>query len=216
MRRLTRELLTELAGVYPCIVISGRSQADVRSRLGNVPLERVIGNHGMEPWQASGRLASQVRRWRLALEKRLGTLPGVRVEDKTYSIAIHYRQSREKTKARSAIARAVSTLGGTRTIGGKQVVNVLPRAAHDKGRALLKERERLGCDTAIYVGDDDTDEDVFDLDDPARILTIRVGAKPASAASYSIPRQSDIDELLRILVGLRETSRTPRPRATRD
>jgi trehalose 6-phosphate phosphatase len=214
MRPLTRELLAELANLYPCIVISGRAQADVRSRLGTVPVQRVVGNHGVEPWQASKRLSAQVKRWRVSLERRLGALPGVRVEDKTYSIAVHYRQSPEKAKARSAIARAVSALGETRVIGGKQVVNVVTRTAHDKGVALLKERERLGCETAIYAGDDDTDEDVFSLDDPARLLTIRVGARPTSAASYFIPGQADVDELLKVLVALRknpESRRNPRP-----
>lgn len=206
MRATTARLLNELASLYPCVVISGRARADVRSRLGAIPVQRVIGNHGVEPWQASSRLSAQVKPWRLSLERRLKTLPGVKVEDKTYSIAVHYRHSSEKTKARSAIARAVSTLGGARIIGGKQVVNVLPRAAHDKGMALLKERARLRCDTAIYVGDDDTDEDVFALADSARVLTIRVGPRPSSAASYSIRRQGDIDRLLRVLVGMRRKS----------
>ena len=206
MRAMTARLLNELANLYPCVVISGRAQADVRSRLGAIPVQRVIGNHGVEPWQASGRLSAQVKRWRLSLERRLKTLPGVKVEDKTYSIAVHYRHSREKAKARSAIARAVSALDGARVIGGKQVVNVLPRTAHDKGMALLKERARLRCDTAIYVGDDDTDEDVFALADSARVLTIRIGARSSSAASYSIRRQSDIDRLLGVLVGMRQKS----------
>jgi trehalose 6-phosphate phosphatase len=127
----------------------------------------------------------------------------VHIEDKIFSLAVHYRQSREKKKARAAILRAAAALGEVRIIGGKQVVNILPDGAPHKGIALERERERLRCDTAIYVGDDETDEDVFALDQPGRLLTIRVGAKRASAATYYISRQTTIDELLRTLIDLR-------------
>ena len=96
-----------------------------------------------------------------------------------------------------------------RVIGGTQVVNILPKGAPHKGIALERERDRLRCETAIYVGDDETDEDVFGLDQPGRLLTIRVGARAGSAASYFIRRQADVDELLRALIGARR-------RPTRD
>lgn len=40
-------------------------------------------------------------------------------------------------------------------------MNLIPRGAPHKGIALEKARVRFGCDTAIYVADDVTDEDVF-------------------------------------------------------
>jgi trehalose-6-phosphatase len=79
-----------------------------------------------------------------------------------------------KKLARAAILEAAASLGDVRIVGGKQVVNLLPKGAPDKGKALERERERLCCDTAIYVGDDETDEDVFALDQPTRLLSIRV------------------------------------------
>jgi trehalose 6-phosphate phosphatase len=97
----------------------------------------------------------------------------------------------------------VASLGDVRVIGGKQVVNVLPKGAPHKGLALERELERLRCDTAIYVGDDETDEDVFALDRPGRLLMIRVGAKRSSSAAYYIRSQEAIEELLEALVGAR-------------
>jgi trehalose 6-phosphate phosphatase len=82
-------------------------------------------------------------------------------------------------------------------------VNLLPITAPHKGIALERERERLRCDTAIFVGDDKTDEDVFALDQPGRLLGIRVGRSRTSAAAYYIPSQRSIDDLLRALVDLR-------------
>jgi trehalose 6-phosphate phosphatase len=203
MRESTRRLLAELASRYPCIVVSGRSQTDVRRRLRGIPLRAIIGNHGIEPWRATRRLVEELRRWEPLLFERLSRLPGVWVENKTFSVAVHYRGSREKKKARAAILEAAAKLGRIRVIGGKQVVNLLPEGAPHKGMALERERERVGCDTAIYVGDDETDEDVFGLDQPGRLLSIRVGHSRSSQASYYLRSQAAIDELLARLVGLR-------------
>ena len=89
-------------------------------------------------------------------------------------------------------------------IPGIEVVNIVPADAPHKGIALERERFRLHCDTAIYVGDDETDEDVFALDQPGRLLSIRVGRKDASRADFYIHAQKDVDALLRLLVRLRE------------
>lgn len=203
MRDSTRGLLVEVAKRYPCIVISGRSRPDVGRWLSGVPLRQVVGNHGIEPWQATRPLMDEVSRCAPLLGKCLASLKGVHIEDKSFSISVHYRRSREKRKALAAILEAARGLGPVRVIGGKQVVNILPEGAPHKGMALEKERERLGCDTAIYVGDDQTDEDVFALDQPGRLLSIRVGARKASLAPYYVRNQAAVDVLLDVLIGLR-------------
>lgn len=203
MRTQTRELLEEATKLYPTIVISGRAKDDARRLLHGVGVSQVVGNHGLEPWPGTAEPIVQVRRWLSVLMERLAHFKGVQIEDKNFSLAIHYRRSREKKKARAAILRAAALLSDVRIIGGKQVINILPHGAPHKGIALERERERLGCDTAIYTGDDETDEDVFTLDQPGRLLTIRVGAKRASAAAYYIPGQANIDTLLRTLIDSR-------------
>jgi len=54
----------------------------------------------------------------------------------------------------------------------------------------------------LYVGDDDTDEDVFSLPDE-RILSVRVGKKLMSAAQLYLERQSQMGSLLRYLAQAR-------------
>lgn len=211
MRDSTRRILDELAQRYPCIVISGRAQRDALRRLHGVRVHEVVGNHGMEPWHATSELAELVESWRPLLESRLGRLQGIKLEDKVFSLAVHYRQSREKKKARAAIEDAAAKLGEVRLIGGKQVVNILPKGAPHKGIALERERARLECDTAIYVGDDETDEDVFSLDQPGRLLSIRVGMRRSSSAAYYIESQREIDMLLRALLSLREKGGVSEP-----
>jgi trehalose 6-phosphate phosphatase len=204
MRHTTRRLLEELVKRYPCVVISGRAQRDVMRRLHGIGVHKIVGNHGAEPWHAKNRPASKSDRWRRLLDERLSGLRGVKIEDKGFSIAIHYRQSREKRLARSAILDAVSALGDVRLMGGNHVVNILPLGAPHKGIALERERTLLKCDTAIYLGDDETDEDVFAIDQPGQLLTIRIGQRRTSAAAYFIESQRKIDSLLRILLKLRQ------------
>jgi trehalose 6-phosphate phosphatase len=214
MRPRTRDLLARLASLYEVVVISGRGHADIRKRLEGVPVAAVVGNHGVEPHRASSPYVAEVRRWLPALQAALQPLRGVELENKTFSVAVHYRRSREKKRAKALILAAASSLGDVRVIHGNQVANLLPVGAPHKGIALERERDRLGCDTAIYVGDDETDEDVFMLDQPGRLLTIRVGARRTSAADYCIANQGAIDELLDRLIQLREQVRPLRVQRT--
>jgi trehalose 6-phosphate phosphatase len=206
MRPVTADLLREVTKRYPVVVISGRSQADAQRLLSGVEVLGVVGNHGVEPWQTTDRFAAQVARWRTLLDERLASLKGALIEDKTYSLAIHYRHCRQKKIARVTILEAIQSLGDVRVIGGKLVINILPVGAPHKGMALERERDRLHCDTAIYVGDDETDEDVFALDQPGRLLSVRVGAKRTSAAGFCLAGQGEIDSLLRALIGVRRSA----------
>jgi trehalose 6-phosphate phosphatase len=203
MRARTRQLLQRVCLLYPAVVISGRSVADVRGRLKGVGLLEVIGNHGLEPWRSADEFARQVAAWLPVLHKRLGALKGVVIEDKRFSVAVHFRKSREKRVARLAIEKVVAELQPLRVIGGHQVMNLLPDGAPHKGVALGTARERFNCDTALYVGDDETDEDVFARDEPGRLLTVRIGRKASSHADYFLESQQDIDALLGQLVQLR-------------
>jgi trehalose 6-phosphate phosphatase len=203
-RERTHALLHAVARRYPVAVISGRSRADVARRVTDVPLVAVVGNHGLEPGADVERCRGAVARWMPRLTERLRGEAGIEIEDKGMSLAIHYRGSRVRWRARQKIRLALASLGGgMRLIGGKMVVNVLPSGAPHKGIALLRAREHAGVDTAIYVGDDATDEDVFTLDDPGRLLSVRVGRSARSSAQYYVATQRDVDVLLAKLVELR-------------
>jgi trehalose 6-phosphate phosphatase len=203
MRASTRRLLHSVATRYPCIVISGRSRADVTRRLRDIPVVHVSGNHGLEPWAEEPRYAKKVRVWMGHLDRHLAGVDGVVIEDKIYSISIHYRAAQDKRMAHRAIEEAVSGLRDIRRIGGKQVVNLVPLRAPGKGDALERARRLLVCDTALYVGDDDTDEDAFASGTARRLLSVRVGTAEHSRARFRLKDQSHIDHLLRSLLELR-------------
>jgi trehalose 6-phosphate phosphatase len=203
MRDETRSLLIEVARLYPCIVISGRSLDDVASRLEGIPLWYVFGNHGIEPAADASRHAGSVRNWVRRLADALPDDLGVTIEDKRHSITLHYRHAPDKHRARSAIEVAVGTLPQARVIGGIEAVSVLPVDGRDKGGALQQARRQFACDTAIYVGDDDTDETAFASDSGGRLLAIKVGASQSSTARYHLEAQQDIDRLLQVLIEAR-------------
>jgi trehalose 6-phosphate phosphatase len=207
MRARTEKRLIEVARRYPCVVISGRAQRDIQERLGGVPKAVAMGNHGAVAGAGQIRdpaaLLAEVRDWIPRVTRRLAGLKGVKIEDKEVSLAIHYRQSRQKRQAVQAIERAVVGLPDARVIRGKLVFNLLPDGAPHKGLALQAARARLGCDTAIYVGDDASDEDVFALDEPGRLLAVKVEESSSSHAAFFLREQEEIDDLLDVLLACR-------------
>lgn len=209
MRAGTRVLLREVARLYPTAIISGRSRRDLSRMLAGVAVFALVGNHGIEASSTEATATREVRAWRARLEAALGALPGVVIEEKAHSVAVHYRRCRAKKLARAEISLVTQSLSGVRIIAGKQIVDILPKEAPHKGLALERERDRAGCHTAIYLGDDQTDEDVFALEQPGRLLGIRVGNRVSSLASYFLPRQTDVDTLLKKLIEVRQTSGRP-------
>jgi trehalose 6-phosphate phosphatase len=204
MRTPTRDLFRRVCQLYPCAVISGRSRTDVAARLKGLGVRRIMGNHGLEPGKHMATFERQVIAIRPVLEAALAGKQGVDLEDKRFSLAVHYRRSRSKREARKAIYDAVAGLPiAMRTVPGKLVVNVVPVGAPHKGDALVLLRAEEGMDTAIYVGDDATDEDVFELDQPGRLLSIRVGLARSSSAAYYLKNQTEMDALLLQLERLR-------------
>lgn len=211
MRPRTRRLLAAIARRYPCIVISGRSSADVAAHVHGVPVFQVAGNHGLEPWGVDAAYLRRVKDWMRRLRPRLAAQRGVVLEDKRYSVTIHYRQAARRRRALDAIGRAVRALHGARVMRAKEAVNLVPRGAPNKSAALDRARRLLVCDRAIYVGDDVTDEDVFFRAKPDRVLPIRVGFTRRSHARYGLRHQTEVDALLEALIALRPRRRTGRP-----
>jgi trehalose 6-phosphate phosphatase len=201
MRAGTENLLRRLALLYPCLIVSGRARADLLRRMSGVHVAQVIGNHGAETKSAS-RPRHPIDRWKAALEMELGPVPGLWVEDKGISLAIHYRSSVRKADARRRILVATRKLECARVFGGKRVVNVVEDGVPNKGDAVAAERDRLECSWVLYVGDDENDEDAFALG--GNMIPVRIGRKLRSHARYYLRAQEEIDALLELLVRLRE------------
>jgi trehalose 6-phosphate phosphatase len=206
MRARTAKLLADVARRYPCVVLSGRSRTEVMAKVATIPLRAVSGNHGMEPSPGLRAWRRLTDAWHAQLVSALPAMAGVVIENKGVSLAVHFRRARAPAVVRRQVLAVVAELRGTRILEGKRVVNILPAGAPDKGSALISLRKRLRCQSAIYVGDDDNDEDVFALAKQERLLGIRIGRSPRSQAAYFVPGQSDVDRLLVRLAQMREQS----------
>jgi trehalose 6-phosphate phosphatase len=221
MRASTREHLIRLCHLFPCAVISGRSRADTAARLVGVPTRYVIGNHGLEPGgdlRAAERAATRAMK---LVRPLLLKWPGVELEDKRYSFSLHYRRAKRPTEVPDELANMLLGLPvALRVIPGKMVLNAVAASAPDKGDALLLLAERERAEMALYVGDDVTDEDVFELHlrrhlqkpwlgSTGKVMTVRVGRSRSSAARYFLRGQRQIDELLSRLAALRRGRATP-------
>ena len=200
MRRSTHELLASVARRYATIVITGRRRDDASRLLAGIDLREIIGNHGAETAAAPPRSAvRRVAAWHDELRTRLERTAGVVIEDKGFSLAIHYRACANPAAAGAKIRKIAESLRGARLVGGKYVINVVADDAADKGAALLRTWGRLRSPRAVYVGDDDTDESVFGLGQPHRLLSVRVGVRPSSRAAYALRDQGEIDRLLAVI-----------------
>jgi trehalose 6-phosphate phosphatase len=193
--------LAALAQNNDIAIVTGRAVSDAR-RMFTFEPRYLIGNHGAEgvpAWhERTAAFARTVRRWRHALEACSAlAASGVVIEDKRYSLSLHYRRAPDKDAARRAIAACIGTLVPTaRIIDGKAVANVLPPDAPDKGAALRALIDEARYPSVLYVGDDDTDEAVFGLHLPS-VLTVRVEAAPGSGATLFLRDQGEVLMLLR-------------------
>jgi trehalose 6-phosphate phosphatase len=221
----TATLLQELAALpgMRVALVTGRMVADVRQLL-DVPGIYYVGIHGLEvrlPNAATevSEGAAVVRTMLPAikqqLERALGDRPGILIEDKGLALACHYRLAARSDAA--AARRVVATVAQAHqrrgvpiaVIHGHEVAEIRPASA-SKGKTVCRLLADAGPGTlAVYIGDDQTDEDAFAML-PADAITIRVGAKTvATTARYRVERPADVHAFLRALLACR-CGRAPR------
>lgn len=197
----TLRWLVDLSSQVPVAIISGRSLIDLKSRM---PLAGAyfVGNHGLEglaKWSVQRSRAKKTAKGWLAQFLQKGFSSGVEIEDKGYSLSIHFRKAKNKEKVRRQILNRVKDLQPEpRVIGGKSVYNLVPQNSPHKGDALIELKRRAKAKRVFYIGDDDTDEDVFSLSSSS-LMKVRVGMKRTSKADYYIKNQSEINRLLKSL-----------------
>jgi trehalose 6-phosphate phosphatase len=203
-------LLRSLSGLAPVAVVSGRQRADLLARLPE-SVQHVVGNHGNEGAAVAvdaETLAATCASWRTQLDAALaaagaaepGAASGVFLEDKRLSLSLHYRLARDRAAAFAWLQRAIAALEPSpRVIGGKLVFNLLPPQALTKFEALVALAGAERAERVLFVGDDDTDEIVFERA-PPHWLTVRVDPARDSRARWFVHRQSGVLMLLDALV----------------
>ncbi len=202
LRVRTADLLTRVATRFPCIVVSGRELADLAPRLGSIPLRMVFGNFGHEPPLDGVQPPPAVAGWVETLRARLADEKGVFVEDKHFSVAVHYRHAPHPERARRRIEGVMAELHGGRVLEGLLAVMMVPKGGPTKGSTLQAMRRKLHLTRAVYLGDDGTDESAFMSGDPEHLLSIRVGRTVKTAASFCLETQAEVDTLLAFVLAM--------------
>ena len=201
-----RERLLRLSAHAPVAIITGRALEDIRGLLDFTP-DFVVGNHGMEGvpgWEA--RAAEHERycaAWKAQLSRmleRTAQNDGIFIEDKRYSLSVHYRAAPDPQRAAAVLDDVCARLEPKpRLVAGKYIVSLVGDDAWHKGNALEALMTMTGARSALYAGDDVTDEDVFRIR-RSDLVSVRVEYSTESAAEFFVPRAQDMERLLDDLI----------------
>ncbi|GHF02872.1 trehalose-phosphatase [Amycolatopsis deserti] len=202
--------LRSLAGLHETTtaVISGRALRDL-AILSRLPHEvHLVGSHGSEfdigfVHELDAQARDLHRRVEAELERIAGDVPGVSLEVKPASIAVHVRRADRDAARRvlDEVHNGPCTWEGVTTTDGKEVVE-LAVVQTDKGRALDTLRHQVGATAAIFLGDDVTDEKAF-----ARLSGPDVGVKVGDGETLAAYRVASTDDVATVLAFMLEERR---------
>ncbi|MGD9401993.1 MAG: bifunctional alpha,alpha-trehalose-phosphate synthase (UDP-forming)/trehalose-phosphatase [bacterium] len=189
------------------VLVSGRDRDTLEQWFGDLDIG-MVAEHGVwtrdrgGAWEMIEALKDDWKsEMKPLLELYVDRTPGSFVEEKSYSLSWHYR----KADARLASVRAkelkedlikLTENLGVRVLEGSKVIE-LKDAGVNKGRAAARWLGRKGWDFVLAIGDDWTDEDMFDVL-PDTAYSIKVGLR-ASKARFNIDSQEDVRVLLKEL-----------------
>ena len=183
LRTLLAGLLSATGGAVA--VVSGRALADVDRLLGpGGPRLPAAGQHGIERRDASGHVtqhpfaAARLEKAREELAAAVAARPGLVLENKGASLALHYRRAPQLGGYAHRLVRSLAPRLGPRfrILAGKRVVEVKP-AGRDKGAAVLEfmREPPFRGRAAVFIGDDIADEHGFTAVNRLGGVSIKVG-----------------------------------------
>jgi trehalose-phosphatase len=208
LRSITRLTRTRLG------FVSGRDLSDLRAHVG-VSEAIYAGCYGLEvegpglrfrhpEAEQQERTLAEIGR---LLSENAASVPGMQVEQKRFGIAVHYRHVAldDVRRVEMEVARAIHGEGSRLKIfHGAKVIEIQPQAAWTKGDCVLWIRDAVRREAGdrvmlLYMGDDWTDEYVFEAL-VGQGITIRIGdSVPASRAAYRFADVAGARELLAAL-----------------
>jgi trehalose 6-phosphate synthase/phosphatase len=189
-------------------IVSGRRSRDLDRWFAAIENLWLIAEHGAELKPAGARSWEPLRpqassEWKATvtpiLEHFIDRTPGSFLEEKEYALVWHYRMTEPEFGqwlANELVSTLEAMLAETelRALRGNKIVEVKPVWAN-KGEAFAHlEAAQPGLDFMLAVGDDRTDEDLFERIPDGR-WTVHVGAGPTRAA-FVLPDVQAVRALL--------------------
>lgn len=179
-------------------LVSGRSIEDLERHLECSGLA-VSGSHGLELRLRDGSLVPLGGRHDLSearerVRRLAGEAEGLIVEEKPFSVALHYRQAPHQEERVSEAMAELARSSGLSVQEGKMVIELRPPGA-DKGdavRAFMAEPDFAGA-RPLFFGDDLTDEDAFAAAAELGGAGVLIGPPRETAARWRLP---DVDRVI--------------------
>ena len=232
----TRQLLLDLANQQNLTVgiISGRSLIDLKEKI-NLNGIVYAGNHGLEVEGQGLNYTNSVaeetkplfRIIHQILTKTLKPIKGVLIEDKGFSLSVHYRlvENDRAKDIEKMIEQAIScaaTRGIFKVTRGKKVFEIRPATDWNKGKAiqfLMKKIGKKGRRSGllpIYLGDDLTDEDGFEtIAKYGQGISVYIGEyQNKSSARFFLKSPDEVSQFLRNLLTYAERGLLCEPYST--
>lgn len=186
-------------------IVSGRPIEQIDGFLGSA-VPAVAGLHGLERRAADGRIVRSpsqrhdLRAVRARLAAFAAERPGVLVEDKTHTVALHYRLSPSlRDGCRDIVNAALEHAPhGWQVVEGKFLFEIRP-CRPTKGTAIeafMGEAPFLGR-APVFCGDDITDEDGFRVVNARGGASIRVGQGAATQAAAQVDTVGELLDWLK-------------------
>ncbi|MEA3557689.1 MAG: trehalose-phosphatase, partial [Candidatus Thermoplasmatota archaeon] len=195
------------------VVVSGRDKDTLERWFGDMGLN-IIAEHGVwiktrkDQWSMIEQLEdSWKEKIRPVLESYVIKTPGAFVEEKGHSLAWHYRKA-DQNQAQAQISEMKETLHNMISnlnvgiLNGNKVIEI-KNIGVNKGRAVKKWTEGKEWDFILAVGDDWTDEDMFEVL-PEKGYSIRVGYTN-SRARFNLKNADEVRDLIRKIAGMEDT-----------
>ena len=168
-----------------------------------------VGSHGyslhcpgsrplifLDPKQKAG--MAKVRR---LLARQFRGVAGIQLEPKEGSVAVHYRNAsrRAALRAAAAVRQILQAHPSLHLLSGKKVWELLPDRRTSKWTAIqyiLRRESRPGSYLLFYLGDNSTDERVFQ---PMKGISIAVGKRRRTTARFFLRSPGEVRRLLKKL-----------------
>ncbi len=183
-------------------IVSGRPIDQLKKLF--VPLDLAwAGLHGLEwmvpggPRQFMGPADGKIAHIKPAAMAFADSHPGVLVEDKGRTLALHTRLAPEHGAAAAALAADLAADLGYEVMAGKRVVEIKPSGI-DKGAAVeaLMAVAPFAGRTPVFAGDDVTDEAGFAAVEARGGMAIRVGPTADGYSTAARYRCADVNAMV--------------------
>jgi trehalose-phosphatase len=206
-----RAVVRELSGKHTVSIVSGRPRAELEALVAIKGIH-YAGSHGMDisgpgatmMHPQAQELIPLIDQLAARAANDLSDMDGIMIEEKKFSLAIHYRLmdvDRYFTHLQAYVQDIVTKNKGMRLMHGKKVFEILPDINWNKGNAvnwMMRALKKKWNDTSVlYIGDDTTDEDAFRVVRTRGTGVLVADTSVPSAAAFRIPSPDEVYNLLK-------------------